>query len=314
MHIKRFFFFVALVVFAIILVNVVVKHTPQASQSSAESSSGQPPAQTVSAERLFLDYQQNEISADSIYKGRTLAVTGTVSSINKDFTDSAFLMLETSNEFMGVHAGLRDSEVSKASGLSKGQVITVVCEGHGMIIGSPMLKDCVIQPEQQKSVEIPKPPASNPETIPPERSQQQPLRDSQSSAYTPDSQEQPFDMAALTRALENWAKANESNDPTLLANCYAEQVDRFFLRTNVTNTFVHDYWDTWFKEHDSRVTMFKIKDATFENKATATVTLRLDEEVVTTSSRGAVERLIPAQLSLKKIGGEWMITSERDFK
>jgi ketosteroid isomerase-like protein len=118
----------------------------------------------------------------------------------------------------------------------------------------------------------------------------------------------------VSRALENWAKANESNDPTLLANCYAEQVDRFFLQTNVTNTFVHDYWDTWFKEHDSRVTMFKIKDMTFENETAATVTLRLDEEVVTTGSKGTVERLIPAQLYLKKVGREWKITSEQDFK
>jgi osmotically-inducible protein OsmY len=85
-----------------------------------------------------------------MYKGRTLAVTGTVSSINKDFTDSVYLMLETSNEFMGIHANLRGSEVSKASTLSKGSIVTVVCEGNGMIVGSPMLKDCVIQPYQQQ--------------------------------------------------------------------------------------------------------------------------------------------------------------------
>ncbi len=108
------------------------------------------PAQNVSAERLFLDYQKNEVSADSMYKGRSLAVTGTVSSINKDFTDSVYLVLETSNEFMGVHANLRGSEASKASVLSKGEIVTVVCEGNGMIVGSPMLADCVIQPSQQR--------------------------------------------------------------------------------------------------------------------------------------------------------------------
>jgi hypothetical protein len=60
--------------------------------------------------------------------------------------------------------------------------------------------------------------------------------------------------------------------------------------------------------------MFKIKDMTFENETAATVTLRLDEEVVTTGSKGTVERLIPAQLYLKKVGREWKITSEQDFK
>lgn len=118
--------------------------------TGTDASPAQFPAQNVSAERLFLDYQRNEVSADSMYKGRTLAVTGTVSSINKDFTDSVYLMLETSNEFMGIHANLRGSEVSKASTLSKGSIVTVVCEGNGMIVGSPMLKDCVIQPYQQQ--------------------------------------------------------------------------------------------------------------------------------------------------------------------
>jgi hypothetical protein len=120
--------------------------------------------------------------------------------------------------------------------------------------------------------------------------------------------------AEVFSALENWAKANESNDPTLLANCYADQVDRYFLRLNVTNTFVHDYMDAWLKEHDSRVTMFKIKDVTFENATTTTVQLRIVKEVVTTNSKGAAERLTPSQLSLKKVAGEWKITSERDFK
>jgi hypothetical protein len=118
----------------------------------------------------------------------------------------------------------------------------------------------------------------------------------------------------VSRALENWATANESNDPTLLANCYADQVDRYFLRLNVTNTFVHDYMDAWLKGHDSRVTIFKIKDVTFENVTAETVSLRLVKEVVTTNSKGAAERFTPSQLSLKKVAGEWKITSERDFK
>jgi len=135
-----------LAVFCILAAGSMDTPTP----SGTDASPARGPAQNVSAERLFLDYQRNEVSADSMYKGRTLAVTGTVSSINKDFTDSVYLMLETSNEFMGVHANLRGSEVSKASTLSKGSTVTVVCEGNGMIVGSPMLKDCVIQPNQQQ--------------------------------------------------------------------------------------------------------------------------------------------------------------------
>jgi ketosteroid isomerase-like protein len=120
--------------------------------------------------------------------------------------------------------------------------------------------------------------------------------------------------AEVSSTLDNWAKAYESNDPTRIANCYADQVDRYFLRQNVTNTFVHDYMEAWLKAHDSRVTMFGIKDLTFENETAGSVTLALVKQVVTTDSKGATERLTRSQLILKKIAGEWKITSERDFK
>lgn len=115
-------------------------------------------------------------------------------------------------------------------------------------------------------------------------------------------------------ALDNWAKAYESNDPTLIANCYADQVDRYFLRQNVTKRFVHDYMADWLKSHDTRVVMFKIKDAAIYNQTPTYVQLRLVKEVVTKDSEGAVERFTPSELSLKKVAGEWKITSERDFK
>jgi hypothetical protein len=52
-------------------------------------------------------------------------------------------MLGTSNMFMGVHAILEPSEVARAGELSKGEEVTVLCSGGMMIVGSPMLDDCV---------------------------------------------------------------------------------------------------------------------------------------------------------------------------
>lgn len=225
-----------LAVFCILAAGSMDTPTP----TGTDSSPARGPAQNVSAERLFLDYQRNEVSADSMYKGRTLAVTGTVSSINKDFTDSVYLMLETSNEFMGVHANLRGSEVSKASTLSKGSTVTVVCEGSGMIVGSPMLTDCVIQPNQQQEhgVENQQVQGSNLSADGSEAPQQQapvPVENSNPPAVQPapasltqteyqgETASDNVD-AEVSGALDNWAKAYESNDPTLIANCYADQV------------------------------------------------------------------------------------------
>jgi hypothetical protein len=102
------------------------------------------PEVTVTAAKLFEDYQANEVSADSKYKGKSIAVTGTLNAIRKDFMDNTILDFRTSNEFMPVHARLEESQVSRAGTLAKGNKVTVTCKGGGMIMGSPQLSECVI--------------------------------------------------------------------------------------------------------------------------------------------------------------------------
>lgn len=100
------------------------------------------PAIGISARALWDDYQANEVSADNVYKGRDLAVTGTVSSIDKDFANDIVVKLATPNMFQHVQAEMKKSEAGAAAGLSKGQQVTVLCKGKGLIIGTPMLDDC----------------------------------------------------------------------------------------------------------------------------------------------------------------------------
>jgi thiol-disulfide isomerase/thioredoxin len=101
------------------------------------------PDVTVTAGKLFTAYKANEVSADALYKGKTLAVTGTVSNIRKSFTDAVIVELATSNQFESVSANMQDSETVAAGALVKGTKTTVVCEGNGMVIGRPQLSDCV---------------------------------------------------------------------------------------------------------------------------------------------------------------------------
>jgi hypothetical protein len=141
---------VAVIVFGLMVLGVLGTMHPSSTQNATSDSDGATPvAQTepralpVQAERLFLDYQRNEVAADQKYRGRRLLVTGMVTSVNKDFTEKVYLMLGTSNMFMGVHAILEPSEVPRAGELSKGEEVTVLCTGGMMIVGSPMLDDCV---------------------------------------------------------------------------------------------------------------------------------------------------------------------------
>lgn len=139
--------------------------------AAAEPAPAIPQPTSVDSSRLYADYQANEVAADNKYKGRLLAVTGTLGSIKKDFTDDTYLGIVTDNEFMPIHADLRAEYVAQAASLEKGQSITVVCTGNGMIVGSPMLKDCAIaasqraptavqpqvQPQPQSTAEVPQP-------------------------------------------------------------------------------------------------------------------------------------------------------------
>jgi len=102
----------------------------------------------VSAVKLWSDYHANEVAADGIYKGQRLIVTALVKGINKDAFDEAYLTLATFNEFETVDAFLQPSELPKAARIGVYQSVTVACTGAGMVIGSPTLHDCVIQPEQ----------------------------------------------------------------------------------------------------------------------------------------------------------------------
>ncbi len=100
---------------------------------------------TVSVEGLYAAYHANEVDADNRYKGKRLLVTGVVQSIDKTAFNDIQVSFETPNRFMPVRATARDSEAGKVGALSKGQTVTVVCTGSGMIIGNPTLKDCTIQ-------------------------------------------------------------------------------------------------------------------------------------------------------------------------
>jgi len=96
----------------------------------------------LTASQLFAAYHENEIAADNQFKGKSLAVTGSLDSINKDIFNNGYLVLHDGNEFEGVHATLTDDSMKSAGRLSPGQEITLICTGQGMIVGSPVLKEC----------------------------------------------------------------------------------------------------------------------------------------------------------------------------
>lgn len=100
-----------------------------------------PPPIEVTAAKLFADYEANEVAADITYKGKRLAVKGTIKSIDKDFMDNPVVVLAAPNQFMGISANFNKEAIAQLAQLKKGAVVTLTCTGAGKVITNPVL-DC----------------------------------------------------------------------------------------------------------------------------------------------------------------------------
>lgn len=127
---------------ALVIVGAIAgsKAVTKVTEAEAPSAAPQGPALAVAAADLVSAYRANEVSADTKFKGKTLAVSGTVSSISKDMLDSVVITLAAEGSFSGVNAyGIPPDYAGK---LEKGSAVTFKCQGDGMIVGTPILRQC----------------------------------------------------------------------------------------------------------------------------------------------------------------------------
>jgi hypothetical protein len=100
------------------------------------------PVYKTTAQQLFADYEANEVATDEKMKGMTLEISGTVQSIDKDFTDSIVIKLRTSNEFLPVQLSVDDSQKGRAIALKKGSKVVLRCDKASRIAGSAFGRGC----------------------------------------------------------------------------------------------------------------------------------------------------------------------------
>lgn len=96
----------------------------------------------TTAENLADLYDENEVAADDKIAGRKVEVKGVVQSIDKDFTGSVVVLLQSGNEFMPARLSMEDTEKSKAASLRKGQTVNIICDKMMFLIGSPSGRSC----------------------------------------------------------------------------------------------------------------------------------------------------------------------------
>lgn len=97
----------------------------------------------VSSENLMSDYGQNEVRADQRYRDKKLIVNGIATSINRGLGRNYYITLSSDNMFMGPRANMADGYEGYLAGLKKGDSLSLFCKGSGMLLGSPVLDECI---------------------------------------------------------------------------------------------------------------------------------------------------------------------------
>ena len=120
--------------------------TSQPNGAGATTPSGEMPIE-ISAQDLYQAYVDNEVNADNLYKGKLLAVTGSISDISTDIiTDAPCVALE-SGDSLGLHTiqcffSDTDDENAKVAQLSDGQAVTIIGKCSGTLVGNVQLSKC----------------------------------------------------------------------------------------------------------------------------------------------------------------------------
>lgn len=99
---------------------------------------------TISAINLFREYERNEVATDMRLEGKIVEIHGTVTGINKDFWDKAYVELRTPNEFMSATVRPIASDIEKTARLRKGQLVAFRCQKMHRFMGSPSGSNCVL--------------------------------------------------------------------------------------------------------------------------------------------------------------------------
>ena len=147
---KKIFKWIAIVFGIMVLIGVIVDHEESDTSSNRESVSTsnsqttQKKIYTTTARDLFDAYDENEVATDAELKNKVIRVSGTLQSIDKDFTNKVVLRLETSNPFLPASMELSSGQESRAASLRKGSAVTIECGSIMRLVGTPYGKRCAL--------------------------------------------------------------------------------------------------------------------------------------------------------------------------
>ncbi|MCX5952459.1 MAG: hypothetical protein NTZ40_02960 [Cyanobacteria bacterium] len=114
------------------------------SDSGAKKIANEAAAFTTTADQLYSEYDANQVSADTKYKGKIVVITGPISDIGKDVTDTAYVIIGGTGLLNGAQCMFPKGQESLLGSLSKGQQVSAKGEVSGKI-GNVLLRNCTVQ-------------------------------------------------------------------------------------------------------------------------------------------------------------------------
>jgi hypothetical protein len=143
---KRILVVFVLSFIALIQINCASNNGTNNQSQSGTKSSDASPSIPITASELIEAYRMEGADGAGKYKGKTLAVTGTVARTGKDYMNKLYVNLKSeTNSVMEIHCTYNEEQKATMSSLKEGQQVTIrgVCEGR--LSASVNLKDCVLQ-------------------------------------------------------------------------------------------------------------------------------------------------------------------------
>ena len=135
------------------------------------------------------------------------------------------------------------------------------------------------------------------------------------AATSPDSSALPAPSVEDPKVwLETWAAAMRSRDPVAQASFYADPVDRYLNRKNVSNAALVEKKRADIGRRQSLWTV-RLSDVVVENRTPSEATVRLVKHYIVEGEPSQVSELfVKTRLQLKLIDGQWKIASEQEIR
>ncbi len=110
---------------------------------AAALASGQTPELT--ATELWSAYTRDAAAADRQFRQHSVQVTGTVRSVDRNFEGDMVVRLGTPDPFDSVNATIATRNDPALATLAKGRSVSLLCVGHGAMMGAPLLAGCFVR-------------------------------------------------------------------------------------------------------------------------------------------------------------------------